>query len=344
MGIKTLIKEDWRKRRLIQQIRKVERKFGGDVAIRGSYTGNLGDILIGRTIKHYLQRQGRTAKLFSGIHEDFSNYNYLVMGGGQIIQDDVDRLKSQRKSALSANSFSLHGVGATKLNQEQSNIADFLKRADKVSVRDKRSKDNLKKSLDLDAKLTSDPVFSLNSKYGCAVEDERVGVNFRPVGKDFFEPFTGKRGDEEDLTSYKDYCQKLWNKIESNYDSVEYIPFDHKDNRFAENLGIEKGKIRDPENLLDYIDENFSKLVCTRYHSLIVGLITGKDLKVISYAPKVQSLCERLNIDAVSISELPSEPDIDFTDTPSEEIKRLENLANEDLERLWKVIEGDRVE
>lgn len=327
-----------------ERLKTLEEFRGGDVAIQGSYGGsNVGDNMLGETIRNYIESEGRKCTLFGHPHKNFSRWRYLVVGGGGIIYPDSEGNLEYRMSAVeSAKNFSVHGVGVPRLDERAEGLLDSLEEADKITVRDKFSKDNLAEFIDSEIRVTVDPVFSRYNGYE-ATNSSIIGVNFKSISKkrlDSFKEHYNLSNDvdfEEANKQYKEYCRALWEKVNED-NRAEFIPFELEDKDFAKEIGIESSNIRElmsPNDKIDHIGENISKMVCTRYHSLIFSLITGTPVNVISYAPKVSNLCERVGIERNLFYELSkNEVEPNFEQVSEDKIKSLHDEAIRDFENL----------
>jgi polysaccharide pyruvyl transferase WcaK-like protein len=331
-----------------ERAKTIRRLYGGEVAIQGAYGGsNIGDLVLGEVIKSKIKKQGCRAKLFGHPHTNFSRWDYLVIGGGGILyQDGENNLEYRMKAAESVDNFSVHGVGAPILTEMSKDYLEVLEHAHKVSVRDEFSKKKLGKFIDSEIKVTADPVFALADNFVSKRDDSNiVGVNLRPIAPGCIRSFNGYNGCENYLNSYDnietnyiEYCRSLWDNLNQKFDQVVFLAFDPKDADFARCIGIEDEKIRsplEPRAEIDYISENINKIVTTRYHALIFSLITGTDVKIISYAPKVSSLAERIGIPYKEVLNLDEDDiELEFTEVRDSKLKNLMNHAKTDFQNL----------
>lgn len=331
-----------------ERAKTVRRLYGGEVAIQGAYGGsNIGDLILGNVIKSRIEKEGYRAKLFGHPHTNFSRWDYLVIGGGGILyQDEENNLEYRMRAAESANSFSVHGVGAPILTEKSKENLQVLEKADKISVRDEFSKQKLQQFIETEIDVTVDPIFVLVNEFRSEEDLGTVGVNLRPIAPGCIDSFEGYRAVEEHQSSFKkiqgqyeEYCGILWEELLEEYEDVVFLAFSPKDADFAEDLGIEKSRIKapmKPRRELEYIHANIDKMVATRYHSLIFALITGKETKILSYAPKVSALAERLNLPYREVLDLEGDIDLEFSNANEKQIENLRFEAEKDFKSLLK--------
>lgn len=329
-----------------ERAKTIRRLYGGEVAIQGAYGGsNIGDLILGEVIKSRIEKEGYGAKLFGHPHTNFSRWDYLVIGGGGILyQDEENNLEYRMKAAESADNFSVHGVGTPILTEESKEHLEVLEKADKISVRDKFSKQKLGQFIEAEIDITADPIFVLANEFRREEDVETIGVNFRPIAPGCIDSFEGYREVEEYQSSfneiqeqYKEYCGRLWEELLQEYEDVVFLAFSPKDADFAAGLGIEQNRIKSPmkpRKELQYIHTNIDKMVATRYHSLIFAIITGKETKILSYAPKVSALAERLNLPYQEILDLKANIDLEFSSANEKQIENLKSEAEDDFKNL----------
>jgi polysaccharide pyruvyl transferase WcaK-like protein len=80
-------------------------------------------------------------------------------------------------------------------------------------------------------------------------------------------------------------------------DTIKHIPFHHIDNKYA-NKFKNLYNLDYKYNVQDTIRHvaKATRMICTRYHSLVFSIITNKPTIAIAYAPKVEELAKRAEI------------------------------------------------
>lgn len=284
-----------------RRINPIKQYIPHDVSIKGSYyTGNIGDRAIGNIIHSKLEERGLRTFLFHKRASRASSW-LKILGGGGVLHDwqGVEMLK-QRLQFLSEGDMII-GVGVPGLesNEAKKFVRAKLNELDLITVRDTRSKRVLERATDSKVVVTACPAFLYDDPKSEVTFE--TGVNFRPwfdldrnILSMYFEyDDTIKRNAAK--KRYIKNAQKIINEVE---DPV-FIPFHKKDEEFArEKLDIPILEYDfSVKKTLDRVSKT-DKMVTTRYHSLVFSSICRKPILPIAYAPKVTSLCERINLPA----------------------------------------------
>ncbi|WP_148415066.1 polysaccharide pyruvyl transferase family protein [Haloferax sp. KTX1] len=272
-----------------------------DIGVHGSYkTGNIGDKALGEIFQSELTEKGYRTHIFDKNVTD-SNAKKMILGGGGVIHDFYGTEHLKKRLDYISKDGCIIGVGVPGLRSEEARdlIDAILPKVRLITVRDQRSKDILERFCDAEIIKTACPAF-LYQEPKCEIDD-RTGVNFRPW-------YNRSR---EDMSYYFDYDKDLdvdaakiqyINNAKRICNSVEnpiFIPFHKDDEDFARrHLDIETYPyVNSVSETLDRVSK-VNKMVTMRYHSLIFAAVCQKPVLPIAYAPKVSSLCDRMNIES----------------------------------------------
>lgn len=320
---------------LYQKIRKIRPH---DIGIQGSYrTGNIGDRALGELFQREFSRKGYKTSIFDKRVEK-SNSTVRILGGGGVLHDwyGTGHLK-KRLNYISTNGLVL-GVGVPGFESVEaiSLIDDFLSNVELITVRDERSKRKLDPICDSEVIKTACPAF-LYEDPGAA-ENEVTGVNFRPWFNldpsvlsyyfDYDEAIDVEMAKRAYINNIHDICNEVANPV--------FIPFTQEDEEFAnQHLDI---KILDYCKSVSKTLERVSaveKMVSMRYHSLIFAAICRKPIVAIEYAPKVESLTSRLEIDSYRPHE-----EIELSFECADNIDRLKEEAQRNFDLAEPIVES----
>lgn len=236
---------------------------------------------------------------FSAIKES----DILISGGGSLLQD-VTSLKSllyylsviftalilRKKVYIFA-----QGIGPinSKIGQILTKFA--LKRADKISVRDKKSQELLK-SWKIESELVKDPIFEMEvpqtNKTGI------VGIQLRK--------FNGFG---------EDFLMKLSNEVKNRFSDKKIKIFSLQDsidleicNRFREMLidsGFSDAEVLNNLSIKETVEKiaESEYLIAMRFHANVIGIKAGVKTVAINYDPKIEKLAEEYNLPLINPNE-----------------------------------------
>lgn len=240
------------------------------------------------TAEAYDVKAERTFDLCSVIRTLW-NSDVLVSGGGSLFQDATS-VKSVLYYAFvlaAAQIFGkktiifAQGVGPLYHPLSRFLVKNLFKRADYVSVRDKKSLVMLEK-WGIKAELVPDPAYSLNIPQ--VVEKESVlGVQLRAFA-----------GMDESFLSNLAAAIEGKTRVFSLQKSLDLEVCQ----KFADKTG---GEIIE-ENLIEELSR-VETLVSMRFHALIVALKAGVKCAVINYDPKVQALAEKYSLPLIELND-----------------------------------------
>ncbi|KZX48840.1 polysaccharide pyruvyl transferase CsaB [Haloarcula sp. K1] len=190
------------------------------------------------------------------------------------------------------------GVPGFKSEKARSLASQVLPEMDMITVRDERSKLNIKAVCDADITVTACPVFLYEDPQ--VDTTGRTGVNFRPYfdeKKDMpdsaLKEYFGYDDTEGATTAYIKNAQLICRQL----DDPIFIPFTPGDEEFARkylDIPIYNYEFSVKKTLRRV--SGVERMVATRYHSLIFAAICGKPVLPIAYEPKVEQVAERLNV------------------------------------------------
>lgn len=227
----------------------------------------------------------------------------LISGGGSLLQD-VTSIKSLiyylgviYTALILHKKVRIHAQGIGPIN---SKIGRFLtkfalKRADKITVRDKKSQELLK-SWGIESELVKDPIFNLElpNKQQKGI----VGVQLRDF-KGVNDEFLKKLADEVQ----KNFSDK---KIEvlSLQDSIDLKVC----TRFSEILkakGLENVTVLSKLSINDVLEtiSNLEYLIAMRFHANVVGIKSGVKTLAINYDPKVEKLAKEYKLPIINLND-----------------------------------------
>lgn len=231
------------------------------------------------------------------------NSDVLVSGGGSLLQD-VTSFKSLiyyliviYSALILRKKVWIYAQGIGPINSKIGQLLTKfgLKRAEKISVRDKKSQELLK-SWGIDSELVEDPIFELelpqkNTKGTVGVQLR----SFEGVNDNFLE----KLADE---ISIRFSDKKI--EVISLQDSIDIEVCE----KFAQKLkarGLNNVEVQKKLSLNDVLEtiSNLEYLVSMRFHSNVVGIKSGVKTLAINYDPKVKKLAEEYNLPYINLDD-----------------------------------------
>ena len=168
---------------------------------------------------------------------------------------------------------------------------------DLITVRDTISKKKLCEVTNTEVIVTADPAFV----FDCPDTEtsNMTGVNFRPwydISKERLSYYFDYSNDICRTDAKQKYIENA-NRIINEVENPVFIPFHQTDVQFAkDNLEVDVLDYTGSVNKTLMYVSKMEKMVTTRFHSLVFAAICNKPSYVLSYAPKVGSLADRLNI------------------------------------------------
>ncbi|MCU4802067.1 polysaccharide pyruvyl transferase family protein [Halobacteria archaeon HArc-gm2] len=284
---------------LSRKWQRISSKLPHDIGVQGSYwTTNIGDRSIGEVFLKHLSSDHRNVQLFSKNIES-CNAPTSILGGGGVIHDFYGTEHLRRRIDFLDNGGMVIGVGVPGFQSSYSRnlVREGLSGIDLITVRDERSRQQLKQVYDGEIHTTACPALLHQSPD--VRSTGRTGVNFLPWFDleseklvryfDYESGIDREQAKAQYLTNIKRICNQLENPI--------FIPFHLNDEKFArENLNIDVYPYRfSVEETLDRVS-SVDKMVTMRYHSLVFSIICQKPVLAINYDPKVESLADRASI------------------------------------------------
>ncbi|MDG5821295.1 polysaccharide pyruvyl transferase family protein [Natronococcus sp. A-GB7] len=278
-------------------------KLPHEVGVQGSYsTGNIGDLAIGTAIRAWLNDEDITSRLYTK-RMCSTSASTTILGGGGVIHDSPPSDLERRLSFLNENSVFL-GVGANPISNEKSQqlLSEALDKANLITTRDQRSTDVLQRYTDSEVITTACPALTLQRPD--AEIKYKTGINFRPGF--FREKYAEYHKDRLNLNESssitlgeldEEYIKICQETIDQVADPV-FIPFTIEDERFARehlDIDVKRYEYSASKALKDVAE--VKKMICTRYHSLVFSIICNIPSVAIAYAPKVEELAERAEIE-----------------------------------------------
>ena len=288
---------------------------------------NFGDEAIAHILSQKLKASGaekvtlissnpeKTSKLYDvfscgmlGFLPSLLDADVLISGGGSLLQD-VTSFKSLMYYLAVIYSAVILGkkveIFAQGIGPINSAIGQFLtkialKKAEKISVRDKKSQELLK-SWNIESELVKDPVFDIELPH--KNRKGMVGVQLRSF-----------RGVDDS------FIQKLAVEVSKNFPDKKIVLISLQDKtdlgvceqfaRELKNRGINDIEIvsgLDVKGATDVIS-NLEYLIAMRFHANVVGIKAGVKILAINYDPKVENLVQEYNLPFINLS------DDDFTE------------------------------
>lgn len=328
---------------VIKEIQKqVHKRIPHEVGIQGSYnTGNIGDRALGNIFEQKLESEGYRAGIFDHSVTD-SNTDRRILGGGGVLHDwyGTEHLKRRLQYVSGGDKGYILGVGAPGFKSKKSKqlINNVLPQMDVITVRDERSRQNIKEVCDVNVTVTACPAFL----YNCPEKEsdsQRTGVNFRPYFDDkenitdgdlkyYFNYEDTKGATEKYIENARYICETVENPV--------FIPFHKKDEKFAReylDIPVLDYKFSVEETLKRVSSVN--KMVTTRYHSLIFAAVCDKPVFCIAYEPKVEQVAERLNLSWRKPHREIDELDFEMVDN----MHQIRNCAQTNFDLLFRSID-----
>lgn len=298
---------------LLSQMQILTKKFGECEFVVYTYD----KVFTSQIYKKYnykietIQAFGLRNSLISTVEQfkKIKDIDFAILGGGGIIQDiyfsyGILRYLLPVYICLLKNiPFYTFAIGVYKFNYSLNrSLFDFiLKHAHGISVRDEVSAKNIKNINPnikvyeiLDAALMFDTTYLENT----ILNNNSLTLVFR----DFFEP-------------YLDDIQSLILKLKENnhFDKINLIVFENNQveidlankmsNILSSNFKVDVYNDIDPINYLNLLNQS-SIVVTGRLHGLLPSLILKKTLVCMSYAPKIESFCDKNSIPYLKFDDL----------------------------------------
>ncbi len=282
------------------------------VVLHGSYyTTNIGDIAIGQVLKSELKKRGIRSMRVSRFCTKPPCRN-IVAGGGGIFHIFYKNNLYLRTSFITESRNVMYiGVGTQGLaGIEASDRAHLMKlhSAKYVSVRDAGSREELRQTIGLSPETLACPAWLFDRN--ADIRDFSLRNNFfmHYYNMKYFKERrrTEKKGAENialvlngifDLKWLPQIKQKI--RELSKKSNIYLIPFVGEDLEFYDkelsDLDVIMMKLRYPAEAFRLFCES-DKIIATRYHSVILGLLTRKPVMILAYSPKVTTLAEDLNL------------------------------------------------
>ena len=246
------------------------------------------------------------------------NIDFTILGGGGIMQDTYFSYGIFRYllpvyiSLLRGIPFYTYAIGVNKFNYLLNNsIFNFaLNYSNGISVRDKISYQNIKSlnsNINLTEILDSALLFNTVSLEG-NVENDNLTLIFR----DFFEPYLEK------ITILITRLKNIYN-----FNKINLIVFENNEieiklaNKMKYILDNDYiVKIYNDINPINYLSIlNKSSIVLTgRLHGLIPSILLKKHIVCMSYAPKIESFCDKNHIAYLKFNDLNNINNIEISD------------------------------
>jgi len=348
-------------RNFLEGWQRLKTKMGNNVVVQGSYnTANIGDLAIGFSIKNKLEEKGIASHLNGSIQSNnwpiFNNYDYHIIGGGGVIRDFPPNYLETRLNPIgTAKKASIaFGVGFNGIRtNEGRKIIKKLEECAFITVRDQKSKENLKRFIDTEIRVSACPAFLTKPKKSkIRINEGTIGINLRAI--DDIENQWGKYSyfpDNIDLDKIKTwYINYLHTTLKpelqhlSNENELIFLPFTRHDIVFArqhlDDIPIRILPLQTPGETLDTI-QKVNKMICMRYHSIIFSIIAEKPVFIISYQDKTRQLSETLANAAYVDFLNPKNIDINFCISHGQ-IKKIKNSmilsAKKAFEDLFQII------
>lgn len=248
------------------------------------------------------------------IYTAIKNSNALISGGGSLLQDTTSLSSMWYYSGIIMLAFILkrpvfayaQGIGPVTNGFNIKLLKYIMKKADGVSVRDKKSLQELKRiGVERNVSLTVDPAFLIDSiPKGAALKllSEENGGNELIRPKIGFSVRRWKGGVDISaiIAQVADRASK-----ELNADIVLFPLHYHKDLDLAEEIAE---KMNEPAVIVrkNYASEELMGIygvmdlnVSVRFHGLVFSITNGVPVVAISYDPKIDSLMESINMKSV---------------------------------------------
>lgn len=225
----------------------------------------------------------------------------LISGGGSLLQD-VTSLKSLTyylcviySALILGKKVEIFSQGIGPINSKIGRILTkfALKKASKITVRDKKSQELLA-SWGIDSELVKDPVFELElpQKKQCGT----TGIQLRSFdGAD--EKFLQKLADEV----VKRFSDKTI-QIISLQDTLD-LPICEQFAKILAEKGIKCAEVKKGLSVNDAIDiiSNLEYLIAMRFHANVAGIKSGVKTLAINYDIKVEKLAKEYNLPMINL-------------------------------------------
>ena len=227
----------------------------------------------------------------------------LISGGGSLLQD-VTSLKSLiyylgviYSALIFGKKVEIFAQGIGPINSKIGQVLTkfALKKADKISVRDKKSQELLNE-WGINSELVKDPIFGIDVKK--SENFDTVGIQLRGVNKGLSAEFLNRLAD----TIIKYFADKkiVILSLQDSFDLEVCEEFSQ----------ILKTKNID-STILSSLDVNqviericdLEYLISMRFHSNVIGIKAGVKTLAINYDPKVERLAEEYNLPYINLNQ-----------------------------------------
>jgi polysaccharide pyruvyl transferase WcaK-like protein len=279
------------------------------VAVHGSFnTLNVGDRAIGLAVDEGIrERLNVRPQLYGKHHDRFSGYRMVVVAGGSVIHDHLpghlDRLVSVVESVPKV-VFVGAGVPGFITEEGRATVRELLQRGRvSIVVRDRLSRERMEAQLGITPVEAADAAFLLDGRLGepVAAVPGVVGISARDL---FTNPklFAGYGTEEAERSRqrecYVEYLRDLVVHLRGDSRTPIYFPFAAEDIAFARHafrgVAVEIAPLYSrPLDLLRAVGRT-EFMVCSRYHSLVFSILTGRRVLVLSYGAKVEALATEI--------------------------------------------------
>jgi polysaccharide pyruvyl transferase WcaK-like protein len=246
------------------------------------------------------------------------NIDFAILGGGGIIQDTyfsygVFRYLLPIYICLLRNiPFYTYAIGVNKFNYSLNNslFNTILHYSNGVSVRDKASYENIQKSnpnINIIEILDSALLFETRK-----LQESSQNDNLTLIFREFFEPYL------ENIANLIEKLRKIYN-----FKKIDLIIFENNEMEIKlankmkillnNNYTIHIFNDINPINYLNLL--NKSSIVLTgRLHGLLPSILLKKDIVCLSYAPKIESFCDKNDIPYFKFNDLKNIDNIKMND------------------------------
>lgn len=244
------------------------------------------------------------------------NCDILISGGGSLFQDRTSTSSFWYYSGIILLAFLLnkpvfayaHGIGPIRSRFNKKLLKYVMNRVAKISVRDNRSKIELKNiGVNREITTTIDPAFLIKpvsreeSKILLEGEMGNTIEGRRRIG------FSVRYWEEDGHVDVSEIFAKVCDRVKKELDAdIVLIPLHNKEDvvlvediasKMHEKPYIIKGKYT-PAQLIG-IYGLLDVSVCIRFHGLVFSIMNGTPVVAISYDPKIDSLMDSLGLDEV---------------------------------------------
>lgn len=321
---------------LLNQLKLFRNKFGSNTefiiySYEEIHTKNIYKDFKVETVKAFSLRNAISS--YIDIHKKINNIDFMILGGGGLIQDVYFSYGIYRyilpvfigfRKNIPYYTFSL-GASKISLKANINILSRLIKFANGISIRDEYSKEifNLNNKIGFNQNIIQIPD-SANILVSNNLFNEEYIIL---VVRDFF-------------TLHVDKIIEIINKIDYNFDHIKIIVFENNqiEIELAELLNemLEKNNFKtkiifdiNPYNYLNIIER--SRLIISgRLHGVIPSAILHKDFIALSYAPKIASFCKENNFKYIDIKDFSNDFQLDIKDYINSNYQYTQDLSKFD--------------